>query len=153
MSPHPLPAHRRVVVGVHDGESAVVEDTRDLPSTELPNGIVLQELWRQPRLPARHDDWPDPNGALGPAAPAHGGVVRILTVPGSSRRPNEPVDLHTDPSLHVITMTEGRLVVVLQVGEVTLETGDSIVLRDSMHDLRNDETGPATFVYTSFPLR
>jgi hypothetical protein len=153
MRTNPLRGHRRVVVGVRDGESAVVEDDRDLPRTVLPNGIVLQELWRQPRVPARHNDWPEPSGSLGPAAPTQGGVVRILTVPGSSRRDDEPAELHTDPSLHVITLTEGRLVVVLERGEVTLEAGDSIVLRDSMHDLRNDEPAPATFVYTSFPLR
>ena len=37
-------------------------------------------------------------------------------------------------------------------GEVTLGAGDSIVLRGSMHDLRNVQPRPATFVYTSFPL-
>ena len=41
-------------------------------------------------------------------------------------------DLHTDPSLHVITMLAGELIVVLQDGEVTLGVGDSIVLRGSI---------------------
>jgi uncharacterized cupin superfamily protein len=52
----------------------------------------------------------------------------------------------------VITMLSGDLVVVLEDGEVALGVGDSIVLRDSMHDLRNAQTVPASFVYTSFPL-
>ncbi|VVJ21564.1 Uncharacterised protein [Amycolatopsis camponoti] len=61
-------------------------------------------------------------------------------------------DLHTDPSLHVIAMLTDELDVILERGEVTLSVGDSIVLRDSKHDLRNTQSRPASFVYTSFPL-
>jgi quercetin dioxygenase-like cupin family protein len=70
---------------------------------------------------------------------------------GTGDAPAEP-DLHTDPSLHVITMLGGELMVILEDGELTLGAGDSIVLRGSMHDLRNVQPRPATFVYTSFPL-
>ena len=41
---------------------------------------------------------------------------------------------------------------LLEDGEVALGAGDSTVLRGSMHDLRNEQPQPATFVYTSFPL-
>jgi mannose-6-phosphate isomerase-like protein (cupin superfamily) len=46
----------------------------------------------------------------------------------------------------------GRLDIVLEVGEVTLGPGDSVVLPASVHDLRNTTGEPATCVYTSFPL-
>ena len=45
-----------------------------------------------------------------------------------------------------------QLDIVLEVGEVALHAGDSIVLPGSMHDLRNMNEAPANFVYTSFPL-
>jgi mannose-6-phosphate isomerase-like protein (cupin superfamily) len=61
-------------------------------------------------------------------------------------------DLHFDDSVHVITLIVGRLDIVLEVGEVTLGPGDSVVLPASVHDLRNTTGEPATFVYTSFPL-
>ncbi|MET3934677.1 cupin domain-containing protein [Arthrobacter sp. OAP107] len=144
---------RRVIVGINASKaSAVVADERNVPSTRLPNGIVLQELWQQRSIPAAPDDHPEPGWTLGPDAPAEGAVVRILTVPGASGDTLAVPNLHTDHSLHVITMLDGELAVVLEDGEVTLAKGDSIVLRGSMHDLRNVQPRPASFVYTSFPL-
>jgi quercetin dioxygenase-like cupin family protein len=148
-----LPFARRVIVGVNASKAtAVVADERNLPATRLPNGILLQELWQQPTIPARPNDRPDPEWTLGPAAPSEGAVVRILTVPAASSDTLAAPDLHTDLSLHVITMLDGELIVILEDGEVTLRLGDSIVLRGSMHDLRNVQPRPASFVYTSFPL-
>ncbi|MFC9354844.1 hypothetical protein [Arthrobacter sp. NPDC057013] len=144
---------RRVIVGTNASKaSAIVADGRNLPSTHLPNGIVLQELWQQRSIPAAPDDHPEPSWTLGPDAPAEGAVVRILTVPGAWGDTLAVPDLHTDLSLHVITMLDGELDIVLEDGEVTLAKGDSIVLRCSMHDLRNRQPRPATFVYTSFAL-
>ena len=148
-----LPLARRVIVGLNDSSaSTVIADDRNLPSTRLPNGIVLQELWQQRSIPAKPKDRPDAEWTLGPAAPVEGAVVRILTVPAASGDEPARPDLHTDPSLHVITMLEGELDFILEDDEVTLGFGDSIVLRGSMHDLRNLQPRPATFVYTSFPL-
>ncbi|WP_405667238.1 hypothetical protein OG379_35175 [Streptomyces sp. NBC_01166] len=147
------PFARRVIVGDNGtGASTIVADKRDVPCTRLPNGIVLQEVWQQRGVPALPDDRPAPEWTLGPAAPTEGAVVRILTVPAANGdEPAEP-DLHTDLSLHVITMLGGELIVILEDGEVTLGVGDSIVLRGNMHDLRNAQPRPATFVYTSLPL-
>jgi hypothetical protein len=144
---------RRVTVGTNAaGSSTVVSDSTS-PSTQLPNGIVLDEVWQQRSLPARTEDRPLPEWTLGPAAPVEGVVVRILTMPAAgSDSPGVP-DLHSDPSLHIITMLDGELDVVLQDGRVSLNAGDTIVLRDSMHDLVNLHSRPSRFVYTSVPLR
>jgi quercetin dioxygenase-like cupin family protein len=144
---------RRVIVGVNGtGASTVITDDRAVPRTRLSNGILLQEVWQQRSLPAVPEDHPEPDWTLGPAAPTQGAVVRILTVPAAGGDGLTEPDLHTDPSLHVITMLSGELVVLLEDCEVTVGRGDSIVLRDSMHDLRNLQPRPATFVYTSLPL-
>jgi quercetin dioxygenase-like cupin family protein len=107
-------------------------------------------VWWQQQVPAGLHDAGDGDGVSGLAAPAGGGVVRILTVPPTSAE--RDVDLHYDDSMHVITMLAGQLDIVLEVGEVALEPGDTIVLPASVHDLRNRQDEPATFVYTSFPL-
>jgi hypothetical protein len=149
----PPPLARRVIVGVNASQAtSVVADERNLPATRLPNGILLQELWQQRTIPARPNDRPEPEWTLGPAAPSEGAVVRILTVPAAGSDALAAPDLHTDPSLHVITMLDGDLIVILEEGEATLSLGDSIILRGSMHDLRNVQPRPASFVYTSFPL-
>ena len=144
--------NRRVLVGLDpSGRSEVVADADDMATAYPPTGVAIQEVWWQARIPAQLDDDGARSGPIGLAAPAGGAVVRILTVPPT---PTETaVDLHFDDSMHVLTMTEGQLDIVLEVGEVTLSAGDSIVLPASMHDLRNTSGSPATFVYTSFPLQ
>lgn len=144
--------NRRVLVGVDaQGRSTVVADAHDMALAHPPTGVEIQEIWWQARVPAQLDDVGARTGEIGLAAPTQGAVVRILTVPPSSADWN--VDLHFDDSMHVITMIEGQLDVVLEVGEVSLQAGDTIVLPASVHDLRNTSDVSATFVYTSFPLQ
>ena len=149
-----IPNHRRVIVGRSSrGRSVVTDDTDDVAVIEPTAGITLHEVWRQDRIPATVEGAADPSSMGILAAPPHGAVIRILTI--------EPFDdnvgawtphLHSDDSLHVITMTEGELDIVLEEGAVQLGAGDSIVLPGSVHDLRNLSGATATFVYTSFPL-
>ena len=144
--------NRRVLVGVDaQGRSAVVADAQDMALAYPPTGVEIQEIWWQARLPAQVDDAGARTGRIGLAAPPSGAVVRMLTVPPSPA--DWSVDLHFDDSMHVITLITGRLDIVLEVCQVTLRPGESIVLPASMHDLRNTSDVPATFVYTSFPLR
>jgi len=146
--------NRRVIVGVDaKGRSAVISDENDLACNERPNGILLQEIWWQARVPARADDGGVRIGEIGLAPPPSGAVIRLLTVPPTSVAANGwAPDLHYDDSLHVITMTSGELDIVLEEGEVTLRVGDSVILPGSVHDLRNSTDERASFVYTSFPL-
>ena len=144
--------NRRVLVGVDaQGRSAVVADAQDMALAYPPTGVEIQEIWWQARVPAQVNDAGARSGPIGLAAPSRGAVVRILTVPPSPV--DWSVDLHFDDSMHVITMITGQLDIVLEVGQVTLRLGESIVLPASIHDLRNTSDVPATFVYTSFPLR
>ena len=144
--------NRRVLVGVDaQGRSAVVADAQDMALAYPPTGVEIQEIWWQARVPAQVDDAGARTGRIGLAAPPSGAVVRMLTVPPSPA--DWSVDLHFDDSMHVITLITGQLDIVLEVGQVTLRPGESIVLPASMHDLRNTSDVPATFVYTSFPLR
>jgi quercetin dioxygenase-like cupin family protein len=146
-------SNRRVVVGLDaQGSSAVVSDAPDMARAFPPTGVAIQEIWWQPEVPASLDDHGARVGPIGIAPPPRGGVVRILTVPPSRGGGGRVPDLHFDNSMHVITLIAGRLDIVLEVGEVILRPGDSIVLPASVHDLRNTTDQPATFVYTSFPL-
>jgi quercetin dioxygenase-like cupin family protein len=144
-------SNRRVRVGLDDaGRSIVVADGHDLARAAPSAGVSIEEIWWQEAIPARTADVGARSGRIGLAAPPGGAVVRILTVPPSPA--DSVVDLHSDPSMHVITLTAGRLEVVLEVGTVTLDAGDTVVLPASVHDLHNPTDEPATFVYTSFPL-
>ena len=144
---------RRVLIGVDkNNRSTVIDDTRDLPSTVLPNGIRIEEVWQQREIPANVNSVPSSDWALGPDAPSKGAVVRILSLPPSGNQPEAEIDLHTDEALHVFTVLNGELTVILEEGESALSPGDSLVLRGSIHDLRNEQPETTRFVYTSFPL-
>jgi hypothetical protein len=144
---------RRIVVGLDaQGRSVVVSDATDMARAFPSTGVAIQEIWWQSEVPARVDDPGARVGPIGLPPPPRGGVVRILTVPPSRGGADWVPDLHFDNLMHVITLLAGRLDIVLEVGEVTLRSGDSIVLPASVHDLRNTTDQPATFVYTSFPL-
>jgi hypothetical protein len=143
---------RRVIIGTNAGGASTVVSDGPGPETQLDNGILLQEIWQQRNLPAQIDDEPEPGWTLGPHAPTEGAVVRLLTVPAGHNTGEQTPQLHSDPSLHVITLLDGELDFVLESGQVTLLPGETIVLRDSMHDMSNRQTRPARTVYTSFPL-
>lgn len=143
--------NRRVVVGLDaDGRSTVAADSSDMAMAHPATGVSIQEVWWQQQVPARLDDAGAREGSIGLAAPPAGGVVRVLSVPPTPD--DRDVDLHFDDSMHVITLLNGQLDIILEVGEVALQPGDSIVLPASVHDLRNRQDQDATFVYTSFPL-
>jgi len=146
--------HRRVIVGHNErGRSVVTDETDDLTVIEPTVGVTLHEVWRQDGIPATAEEAANPSSAGVLEAPPHGAVIRILTVePFGGNLGSWTPHLHSDDSLHVITMTQGELDIVLEDGDVQLGPGDSIVLPGSMHDLRNLSGSPASFVYTSFPL-
>jgi quercetin dioxygenase-like cupin family protein len=142
-------AARRVIVGVdRDGRSTVMRDGVTSTRSARPNGALVQEIWRQERLPARANDDGTRDGEVDGEIPAHGAVVRTYTLP-----PGHEVDeVHRNECLHVITIVSGAVRVLLETAEVVLFPGDSLVLPGSMHTLRNAADEPVTMVYTAFAL-
>ena len=166
-------APRRVIVGPDEtGRSTVVSEGSALARTVRPNGSVVQEIWRQERLPARADDNGTRTGEMEQMPPEAGVSIRMFTIP-PDRRAGTAVELaapaalaergRSEPSasipkmrrtdsLYVATVISGEAYVVLETGDVLLRAGDSLVLPGSMHAWRNVTDSPATLITTVFHL-
>ena len=163
---------RRVVVGLDgDGRSTVVSDAPTSARTVRPNGAIVEEIWRQDRLPARAGTDGIRTGEMEPMPPPNGATVRMFTLPPGRgpapsseaalrgafgqqniRRLADGVTLHRTDSMYVATVVAGETYVVLETGEVLLRAGDCLVLPGCMHAWRNESGSPAVIVTTVFPL-
>jgi quercetin dioxygenase-like cupin family protein len=127
---------RRVVVGTdRDGRSAVVADGPAEARTARPNGGVVEEIWRQDRVPARLSDDGARAGEMAPQPPPAGVSIRVFTLPPGAG--SGSVELHGSSSVYVATVVSGEARLVLETGEVPLRHGDSLVLPGSKHGWRN----------------
>lgn len=140
---------RRVVIGEDaDGGSAVVSDGPTPAISTTANGAVVQEIWRQDRLPMRPGDDGTTPGWVDGAVPPEGAVVRNYTLPAG-----HTVDpIHCSPCAHVITVLCGEVRVVLEQGGTVVRASDTVVLPGHMHTLQNLTDGPASMIYVAFPL-
>jgi quercetin dioxygenase-like cupin family protein len=139
---------RRLIIGRDSqGRSYVDEDVSQARAVR-PNGAVVQEIWRQERLPARAEDDGIRQGEMAAMPPLSGASIRLFTLPPHW----QPGTLHRTASLHVITVVSGQAYLVLDTTEVLLRQGDSLVLPGSMHTWRNPFPEAALMVSAVFHL-
>ena len=163
---------RRVIVGQDsEGRSCVLHDDVSQAQTVRPNGAVVQEVWRQERLPAHVADDGTRAGEMTPMPPSYGASIRLFTLPpdGHAETEADPEalasafgqenvggssgpTLQRTASLYVATVVSGRAYLVLETTEVLLRQGDSLVLPGSMHTWRNPFPAAALMVSTVFYL-
>jgi mannose-6-phosphate isomerase-like protein (cupin superfamily) len=164
---------RRVIAGVDaSGRSTVLKDEVTTARTVRPNGAVVQEVWRQERLPAKADDDGAHEGEMETIPPLHGAAIRVYTLPpdnaadikasaaalasvfgeGNVGDASSVPGMHRTNSLYVVTVVSGDAYAVLETGEVLLRPGDTLVLPGSMHTWRNPTDEPTTMVYTVFHI-
>jgi mannose-6-phosphate isomerase-like protein (cupin superfamily) len=166
--------HARRVISALDGTGRSVIASDGVTATRVvrPNGAVVEEIWRQERLPARADDDGVRGAEVQSAPPPHGAVVRLYTCPpdsemdmaayvaaaesiygaGNAGGPSGIPGMHRTDSLDVVTVVVGEIHAVFEGGETMLRVGDSLVVPGTMHAWSNRSDRPATLVSTVFPL-
>jgi hypothetical protein len=140
---------KRVVTGVDaEGKSYVVSHD------ELAEGAAV-EFWRyQPSDIAEWIAAIPAEGAATRVEPPPGGVwwMKASFPPGGERvvGPEDPgVDeksFHTTRTIDFIYMLSGELTLLLDRGQVKVETGDIVIQQATRHAWRNNGTGPATML-------
>jgi quercetin dioxygenase-like cupin family protein len=131
---------RRVVTGLVDGGDATVED---IP-VPVDQGTRLIELWRVVGPRRVPDMGFAPARSQGIVQEAGGLAWRIFVLAPGER------PLHRTPTLDLLEVLNGSIVVTLDVGEETLHAGDCLVLRGDVHGWRNEAATPAILVAAMF---
>jgi naringenin degradation protein FdeH len=145
------PVRRLVTVDDERGRSRALADGPAPDVREDPShpGAVSTVIWATEGTPAaiatepaRVDD------TLAP--PRAGSLCRVVTIPpGGARRPG----LRRTRSLDFVLVLEGRVTLVLDTEEVSLDTGDTVIQRATRHAWSNRSDRPCVLAISSHDAR
>ncbi len=142
---------RRVVTGNNSqGKSYVLKDER----------VKYGEIWRSSGSEQLGTGGPgDPNVVLPDTRPASGQpaaatrfyYAAIQPSKGPLNRAN-PEGMHRTSTLSYVLVANGELTVVLDIGEVTLKSGDLLVMRNAMHAWHNPTSTPVGMLIAQYTV-
>ena len=142
---------RRVVTGNNaKGKSYVLKDEK----------IKYGEIWRSSAEEHLGAGGPgDPNVVLPATRPATGQPAAVSRFYYTAIQPAKgplnrakPEGMHRTSTLSYVLIANGELIVVLDEGEVTLKTGDLLVMRNAMHAWHNPTTAPVGMLIAQYSL-
>ncbi|MDR2235503.1 MAG: cupin domain-containing protein [Chryseobacterium sp.] len=139
---------RRIVTGIKDGQSTIVEDQNSENTTEHLPGLIISDLWNTQSMPASlGPEYPIPNTGF-PQTPKNGTYFRYVVIPpdkdlGTQWKPDEPHPLmHQTQTLDYIIILSGELYLIMENGETLLKPGDIVIQRATNHAWSNRSDRP-----------
>ncbi|TFK35303.1 hypothetical protein BDQ12DRAFT_737612 [Crucibulum laeve] len=146
VNPSPLPPVRRVVTGHNpSGQSTFISDKVEPFQRLVPGGdAIAYHLYRTNAIPAKVDSEVAAGGAGLFLDEIQGNGSELYTKTGSVFRsvdvaPGSLSPFHRTESLDYAIVAKGSVVLILENGEeVTLNEGDVVCQRATMHAWRND---------------
>jgi hypothetical protein len=138
---------RRVVTSNGpDGRGVVLFDGEP-NNTLVMNGTRIVRLWETPTVPAVTPLTEDLGATAGNAYRDgfNGASYYVAELPGGARA--VPIPLHATPSLDFMAILAGRVVLILETGEVTLRRGDTLVQGGNLHGWENRWRAPCLLLF------
>ncbi|WP_300485058.1 cupin domain-containing protein [Flavobacterium sp.] len=139
---------RRVVTGIKDGKSTIIEDQTVQNAVEHFKGLIISDIWNTQEMPAHLDNEAlIPNTAF-PQTPKNGTYFRYVTIPpdsalGLTVQPGEPHPLmHQTDTLDYIIILSGELYLIMEEGETVLKPGDIVIQKGTNHAWSNRSDQP-----------
>ncbi len=142
---------RRIVTG-HDaeGRSYVVSDER-VTGWSFPN--LFKTTGDDPFGPGPEPEprtlYPTDSPRLEPEV--GGASFQFVTLPPT--RPDAPLGWHRTETVDINVLLGGELILVLDTEEVTLQPGDAVIQRNTMHAWKNPTDAPVYWVAVLVPIR
>ena len=143
---------RRIVTG-HDaeGQSYVVSDERVTGGRVFPN--FFKTTGDDPFGPGPEPEprtlYPTDSPRLEPET--GGASFQFVTLPPT--RPDSPLGWHRTETVDINILLGGELILVLDREEVTLQPGDAVIQRNTMHAWKNPTDAPVYWAAVLVPIR
>ncbi|MBT2621147.1 cupin domain-containing protein [Chryseobacterium sp. ISL-6] len=139
---------RRVVTGIQNGKSTIVEDKEAENAVEHLPGLLISDIWNTQKAPASLDfEVPIPNTGF-PQTPKNGTYFRYVVIPpdkdlGVEFKAGElhPM-MHQTQTLDYIVILSGELHLIMEEGETLLKAGDIVIQRGTNHAWSNRSDQP-----------
>jgi quercetin dioxygenase-like cupin family protein len=139
---------RRVVTGIKNGKSVIIEDQQAENVVEHLPGLIISDIWNTQKMPAALDlEAKIPNTGF-PQTPKNGTYFRYVVIPpdkdlGAEFKTGEPHPMmHQTQTLDYIIILSGELYLIMEEGETLLKPGDIVIQRGTNHAWSNRSDEP-----------
>lgn len=139
---------RRIVTGIKDGKSVIVEDEIVKNAEEHFPDLIISDIWNTQQMPASLDfETPIPNTGF-PQTPKNGTYFRYVSIPpdkdlGVEIEVGKPHPMmHQTQTLDYIIILSGELYLIMEEGETLLKPGDIVIQRGTNHAWSNRSEAP-----------
>ncbi|AZA82548.1 cupin domain-containing protein [Chryseobacterium lactis] len=139
---------RRILTGIKDGKSTIVEDRQVENAVEHFPGLIISDVWNTQKTPASLAiETRIPNTGF-PQTPKNGTYFRYVVVPpdkdlGIDFKPGKPHPMmHQTSTLDYIIILSGELYLIMEEGETLLRPGDIVIQRGTNHAWSNRSDEP-----------
>ncbi|WP_278379483.1 cupin domain-containing protein [Chryseobacterium arthrosphaerae] len=139
---------RRIVTGIREGKSAIVEDQQVENAVEHFPGLIISDIWNTRTMPASLEfETRIPNTGF-PQTPQNSTYFRYVVVPpdkdlGIELKKGETHPMmHQTPTLDYIIILSGELYLIMEEGETLLKPGDIVIQRGTNHAWSNRSDEP-----------
>lgn len=134
---------RRIVTGIKNGKSTIIEDQQVENAVEHLPGLVISDIWNTQKMPAILDfETQIPNTGF-PQTPKNGTYFRYVSIPpdkdlGVEFKTGKPHPMmHQTQTLDYIVILSGELYLIMEEGETLLKPGDIVIQRGTNHAWSN----------------
>lgn len=139
---------RRVVTGIKNGKSVIIEDQQTENAMEHLPGLIISDIWNTQKMPAGLDFEIRISNTGFPQTPKNGTYFRYVVIPpdkdlGVEFKAGElhPM-MHRTQTLDYIIILSGELYLIMDEGETLLKPGDIVIQRGTNHAWSNRSDEP-----------
>lgn len=139
---------RRIVTGLKDGKSVIVEDRISDNVSEHYLGLIISDIWSTHQTPADLEEELIIENTAFPNTPKNGTYFRYVQIPpdedlGIETKVGSPHPLmHQTSTLDYIIILSGEIHLILDEQETLLKAGDIVIQRGTNHAWSNQSNEP-----------